>query len=80
MWVARNKDKRLWCALNKPIRIPKLSYVGTNAEPCQWDFFHENAKDYGTDEMALELPISWFPDLKWEDEPIEVTLLPTISK
>jgi hypothetical protein len=63
MWVATDKDgrQRLFQG-NKPWRE---SYGEYDREPSLWTNW----------EYSLELISPLFPDLKWDDEPIEVELV-----
>ena len=36
-------------------------------------------KEWESDEIPLSIDDSFFPELKWEDEPIEIELRPTIT-
>ena len=36
-------------------------------------------KEWDSDKVSLSIDDSFFPDLKWEDEPIEVELRPAIT-
>ena len=36
-------------------------------------------KDWGSYKVSLRIDDSFFPELKWEDEPIEIKLRPTIT-
>ena len=36
-------------------------------------------KEWDSDKVSLSIDDSFFPDLKWEDEPIEIELRPTIT-
>ena len=35
-------------------------------------------KEWDSDKVSLRIDVSFFPDLTWEDEPIEVELRPAI--
>lgn len=65
MWVARDKDGLLKLFLVKPMRshLPNV-YIWVNASL--------NKNNYVGEIYDSAL----FPDLKWEDEPIEVSLVP----
>lgn len=63
MWVARDEDGSLCICNTKPIRISKKWYKG------YWD--HDEF-----DGMLEIKDKSLFPNLTWEDEPIEVSLVP----
>lgn len=65
MWIARDKDGQLTLFSNKPHRCKE---VGWNNE--SWDVV---SMDEFTDTMILNS--NMFPDLTWEDEPIEVELI-----
>lgn len=58
MWVARDKDGELVLYKGKPVRSHSKD---------KWVSFGVNWENFTIDE-------SLFPDLKWEDEPIEVEL------
>ena len=67
-WVARCKwrcpqELYFYSGDDKPIRCG--SHVDDVNEDFYWDFNHE----------AYPLPPTTFPELTWEDEPIEVELL-----
>ena len=36
-------------------------------------------KEWGSDKVSLQIDDSYFPELKWEDEPIEVELRPATT-
>ena len=36
-------------------------------------------KEWDSDKVSLSIDDSFFPELKWEDEPIEIKLRPTIT-
>lgn len=57
-WVARDEDGALYVFASRPQRAKGI--------------YKEDIWDNG--DAALPLPKSIFPDLKWEDEPIEVEL------
>lgn len=60
MWVARDKSGCLHLFSNKPVR----HLIG--------DFeYWRREEPYST----ISLPNSLYPELKWEDEPIEVELV-----
>ena len=65
MWIARDKDGELTLFSNKPHRCTD---AGWNNE--SWDVV---SMDEFTDTMILDS--NMFPDLTWEDEPIEVELV-----
>lgn len=64
MWVARDKDGCLWLYIYKPIRS-KTNYW--------WEVDEQNTPLDEDD--CLMIDIELFPDLRWEDEPIEVELV-----
>lgn len=37
-------------------------------------------KEWGSDKVSLSIDDSFFPELEWEDEPIEVELRPAINE
>lgn len=84
-WIARDSDGDLYIYINeKPERHPEsIEYkdhwaVSSEIPP---DYENNNrTENCPEDEDDLpnyaELPIHWFPDLKWEDEPIQVAITP----
>lgn len=60
MWIARDKNGSLWLYNEKPIR---------NEEEEDWTIATPTDTAVGT------LDTNMFPELKWEDEPIEVDLV-----
>ena len=78
MWVARNKDNSLWLFnTNKPIRSPKYDSETDSheGEDEYWICGDTNGiEDYDYMYDIIILPHSLFPTLRWEDEPIEVSL------
>lgn len=58
MWIARDKDNRIRLFEGKPARYNTY-----------WDFLGNNLLLFNDKEL-----INQFKDLKWEDEPVEVTL------
>ncbi len=59
MWIARDKNKSLWLYKEKPIRNEQENY---------WISSHH-------DDAISTLYPTMFPELKWEDEPIEVEII-----
>ena len=69
MWIARDKSGTLNLFSEKPIRIDNdddiwLSFVWhpENVHTCK----------------RMQIDSTYFPGLKWEDEPVEVSIVPTI--
>ena len=62
MWIARDKNRELWLYDEKPTREEKYS--------CWIN------KSSITNEGIGTLDDTMFPELKWEDEPMEVDLVP----
>ena len=60
MWIARDKNGRLFLYYTKPKR--------------RKDNWHEKGTPY------LQMERTQFPDLKWEDNPIEVKLVPSAAE
>lgn len=61
MWIARDEDNHLRVYLNKPIR---------------YGFYWQSVDTYnGVNIQCISLPNNLFPNLKWEDEPIEVDII-----
>lgn len=63
MWVARDKNKELWFYKKKPTRY-EYSHIWANYSP------KHRKKRYG-----LRIDDRLFPNLTWEDEPIEIELV-----
>lgn len=61
MWVARDITNKLWLFIDKPIRDKYVLGYWGCENACE----------------CMELDSKLFPDLKWEDEPIEVNLIST---
>jgi len=64
-WIARDDDGTLAIHYEKPRRV---CYQNGNIMPDGTPWVWENEAGYGL------LPVKIFPDLKWEDEPLEVEL------
>ncbi len=60
MWVAREKSGRLFLFESKPIKHYKCIGLWVNN---------------GVITPIMEIDSSLFPNLKWEDEPIEVEII-----
>lgn len=60
MWVARDKDNRLFLYAIKPIKH------GNDEQ-----YYIPMPHDY----LIMEIDKNLFPTLKWEDEPIEVEIM-----
>lgn len=58
MYVARDKNKSLWLFVDKPKRSQNNDWWRTSSQ----------------DDECLEINGDLFPDLSWEDEPLEVEL------
>ena len=65
MWIARDKDGELTLFSNKPHRCTS---IGKDNE--YWDIVLVNKYT-----SAMILNSNMFPNLTWEDEPIEVELI-----
>lgn len=63
MYVARDKDECLWLFIDKPIRSQKNGW---------WEVDTQNS--LLRDDDCMEIDGDIFPDLRWEDEPLEVEL------
>jgi len=67
MYVARDKDECLWLFIDKPIRSQ------TNG---RWEVDTQNSLLRDDDCLQIdECIIPDFPEISWEDEPIEVDLV-----
>lgn len=64
MWVARDKDERLWLFIDKPKRSQIHGW---------WEVDTQNS--LLRDDDCMEISGELFPEIKWEDEPIEVELV-----
>lgn len=64
MWVARNKDERLFIFIDKPKRSKINNW---------WEVDTQNT--LLRDDDCLEIYGELFPNLRWEDNPIEVELV-----
>lgn len=78
MWVARDKYGSLHLFKEKPDRCDKVggNFPGdkiTSITPCVWRIKNPYGSFYDTWGF-IEVDSSLFPNLKWEDEPIEVFL------
>lgn len=65
MWIARDKDGQLSLFTNKPHRCKAVGWNNESWDDCSMDEF--------TDAMILNPKL--FPDLTWNNEPIEVELV-----
>lgn len=63
LWVARDLSGMLFAYFNKPIRYTVYTV---------W-------KEWDSNKVSLCIDDSFFPELKWEDEPLEVELRPAIT-
>lgn len=68
MWVARDEDGDLHLFTKCPVRGKCHDY-----EYNEYNFWKVNEKF--EENFYLEIPKNLFPDLKWEDNPIEVTII-----
>jgi len=64
MWIARDKDECLWLFIDKPIRSQTNGW---------WEVDTQNS--LLRDDVCLQINGDLFPELGWEDEPIEVELV-----
>lgn len=71
-FIARDKDG----TLNLFRTIPLRSYDGEPEDYLFQDLNHWS--EHGSYRDGLTMPMAWYPELGWEDEPIEVTI--TIDK
>ena len=65
MWIARDKDKKLYLFTTKPRRVSEWG---------EW-WSVDSPQNYNCSELCEGLSEGLFPDLRWEDEPIEVDLV-----
>lgn len=69
MWIARDKDGQLHCFYYKPYRVNNSLWTcdvpGVEASWHHWEMIVG---------YWMKLDDLLFPNLKWEDEPIEVEL------
>ena len=77
MWVARNKDGSLELFEGRPYRMDKESVVPEEYREGHWAYYSIHSVigphtiQYFSSKM---LDANLFPELKWEDEPIEVMI------
>lgn len=64
MLVARDKQERLWLFMDKPIR---------SASEFWWEVDTKNS--LLRDDDCMEINGNLFPELEWEDEPLEIKLI-----
>lgn len=57
IWIARDKNGILWATVNKPVRHKVVD---------MWEVEDGIPSDYS------RLQEDWFPQLTWQDEPIEL--------
>ena len=85
MWVARDKDGRLKLFPDKPVRNESFEDDDCNERVNKWmrdaeKFLpvHYASHDslYNPHYQIMRLDESLFPELTWDDEPMEVTILP----
>ena len=58
LWIARDESGHLFAYKHKPTRAKDIWY-----------------DDNGfNSEIGNKLPDDWFPDLRWEDEPVELVV------
>lgn len=82
MWVARNKDGSLELFEGRPYRMDKDSVVPEEYREGHWAYYSiqsiigPHTIQYFSTKM---LDCKLFPDLKWEDEPIEVELTTVVE-
>lgn len=65
-----NKTYKLWVARDWGGML--FAYFNKPIRDTVW-------KEWDSDEVSLRIDDSFFPDLTWEDEPIEVELRPTAT-
>lgn len=67
MWVARDKNGSIRLYIEKPVQKQNIKDSG-----------YEDCLDFCTDvdKMIGYLPSNSFPELKWQDEPVEVSIVP----
>lgn len=70
MWVARDKDGTLWLFEEMPQRITGDIYKDDG-----WWCNEDTSQNFG----YCMLDSNLFPNLKWEDEPFEVQIIPQIT-
>lgn len=84
MWIARNKDNTLTLFKSKPVRS-SIRMTNKTKGDCEYgktkkcDYWDEAAVFDGYDKWVnlneyFDIDESLFPDLKWENDPIEVEL------
>lgn len=64
MWIARDKNGTMWLYIDEPVRS---SLFG------RWEV--DTEKSLLRSDDCMEIDGDLFPDLEWEDKPIEVELI-----
>lgn len=64
IWIARDKDDRLFLYKDKPIQSDN-GFYGGQAYP----------DEYKTDCVCFEIPATLYPTLTWENSPKQIKML-----
>lgn len=78
MWVARNKDGSLELFEGRPHRMNKDNIASEEYREGHWYYYslHSVIGPHTIQHFSTKmLNQNMFPNLKWEDEPIEINLL-----
>lgn len=82
MFAARNKDGRLWLFNVKPVRNLNWKDSDCLETMDKWSLPENGAIRFGSydslyriDRQMMRLPDELFPDLIWNDEPMEVEII-----
>lgn len=70
MYIARDKDGTLNLFMSKPRRGWKWTDYRRTTKTEHW------VRDYKGDCQVIKLDSSLYPEISWDDEPLEVTLKP----
>lgn len=59
IWIARDKNGTLWATCNEPVRNEDMGmWTVEDGIPCDYSRLQED----------------WFPELTWQDKPIELVI------
>ena len=82
MFVARNKEGQLWLFNVKPVRHLHWKDSDCLVTMDKWSLPEDRTIRFGCygslyriDRQMMRLPDELFPDLSWNDEPVEVELI-----
>lgn len=76
MWVARNQDGTLIMTFVKPVRVESCWLVKSNGEIS----YLNRGESFKYQVIQIPKSEDMFSELKWEDEPVKVSLVPEDNK